>query len=281
MWAVTIGLIPAVFWGILPIWIKKFAGGNFRNQLVGTTIGISIIALLLTVVLRLATTGQDALIFFLSGFCWSIGQGGQYYAYEHLGVSITMPISTALQIIGNSVIGGILFHEWHGSKDIFLSLIMLIVILIGIYFTNGKLGIQAQSKRAYLVLILTTIGYWGYSALPHYTQTTSNLNGFLPQALGMLVAALVIGLSKTADVWKSATIKNISSGFVFSVAASTYLVSLSLNGLVNAFILSQLNVIVSTLLGGIVLHEFVKGQFKKTLIGLLILLCAATGLIML
>lgn len=281
MWAILIGLVPALCWGILPIWIRKVAGGSFRQQMIGTTIGITLVAAILTWLLHLTVSWQAALIFFGSGFCWSFGQSGQYNGYEKLGVSTTMPLSTALQIIGNSIIGGLLFHEWHGARDILLSFVMLVVILLGVYLTNGKLKITAGQSKEYLILIFTTIGYWGYSALPHYAQVSSNLNGFLPQALGMLTAALVIGMTKPHEAWQPATLKNISSGIIFSAAAATYLVSLSLNGMVNAFILSQLNVIVSTLIGGLVLHELVHGQVKKTVLGLIILLVGATGLVML
>ncbi|AYJ40050.1 GRP family sugar transporter [Lactiplantibacillus paraplantarum] len=280
MWVITVGLIPALFWGILPIWIRKITGGDLCNQLLGTTIGITVVALLLTISLHLTMNWQNGLIFFLSGFCWSIGQVGQYYCYEHLGVSATMPLSTALQIIGNSIIGGIVFHEWHGSKDVLLSLIMLVVVLAGIHLTSEGGNVHSCMNRSYVILGITTIGYWGYSALPHFAQITSNLNGFLPQALGMLVASIVISGPNLADVWRKSTVNNISTGVIFSVAAATYLISLTLNGMVNAFILSQLNVVVATILGGFILHEFVKGQFKKTLIGLIVLLCGATGLIM-
>ncbi|MFB9770047.1 GRP family sugar transporter [Lactiplantibacillus modestisalitolerans] len=281
MWAITIGLIPALCWGVLPIWIRKFAGGTFRQQLIGTTVGITIVAAGLTWGLHLHCQWSAALLFFASGFCWSFGQGGQYYGYEKLGVSTTMPLSTAMQIVGNSIIGGLLFHEWSGLPDILLSLVMLLIILFGVALTNQRLHLQAGQARYYLILAVSTIGYWGYSALPHYAQVGSNLNGFLPQALGMLSAALLIGATKTREVWRPATGKNVSSGIIFSAAAATYLVSLSLNGMVNAFILSQLNVIVSTLIGGFVLNEFIHGQARRSVFGLVILLTGATGLVML
>lgn len=280
MTAIVIGLVPALFWGILPIWIRKYTGGDFRNQLLGTTIGIVIVAGLLTLILHLAFTWKTAMLFFLSGFCWSFGQAGQYYGYEHLGVSLTMPLSTALQIVGNSLIGGLVFGEWHGSHAIWLSLLMLVIIIVGVALTNGKLKGVVGRPKDYLILVATTAGYWGYSALPHYAHVASNLTGFLPQALGMLIAGLLISSTQPKVFVQIATARNITAGLIFSVAAATYLVSLSLNGTVNAFVLSQLNVVVATLFGGLVLHEFVKGQVWLTLFGLIILIGGATGLVM-
>ncbi|WP_461213825.1 GRP family sugar transporter [Lacticaseibacillus sp. GG6-2] len=279
--AILIGLIPAFFWGILPIWIHQFGGGNFRQQLLGTSIGMVILATGVTLIWQLQFNMTTAVLFFLSGFCWSFGQGGQYHGFETLGVSTTMPLSTALQIIGNSVIGGLVFGEWHGVRDIGLSLVALVVIIAGVLMANGKIHAGHGRMRDYLMLIASTAGYWGYSAIPHYAHVASNLSGFFPQALGMLCAALVIGLTQPRGLKSLATMRNISSGFIYGVAAAAYLVSLSMSGLVNAFILSQLNVIVSTLLGGVVLHEFVKGQLRMTILGLVVLLAGAVGLVML
>lgn len=276
--AIVIGLVPALFWGVLPVWIRKFAGGNARQQLLGTTIGIAIVAAALTVVLHLRIDLASAGLFCLSGFCWSFGQGGQYESYERLGVSTTMPLSTALQIIGNSVIGGLVFGEWQGASDVLFSLLALVVLIAGVLLTNGRM--QSTGRAAdYLLLVGSTIGYWGYSALPHYAHVSSNLNGFLPQALGMLAAALVICMTHPQEIKQLGMVRNISSGLIFSVAAATYLISLSLNGLVNAFVLSQMNVIVATLLGGIVLREFVHGQGPRTAAGLVVLLVGATWLV--
>ncbi len=279
--AILIGLVPALFWGILPIWIRKFAGGNFRQQLLGTTIGMVLLATVVTLVWHLRCDWLASGLFFLSGFCWSFGQGGQYHGFETLGVSTTMPLSTALQIVGNSIIGGLVFGEWHGARDIGLSLVALVVIVIGVLMTNGKIAGGRGKVGDYVMLAISTAGYWGYSALPHFAHVSSNLVGFLPQALGMLCSACLIGAMRPAGLFSKPTARNISSGFIYGVAAGAYLVSLSLSGLVNAFILSQLNVIVATVLGGIVLHEFVKGQLRVTIAGLVVLLAGAVGLVML
>lgn len=107
----------SLFWGILPIWMRKITGGSFLQQLLGTSVGIVITAATLQLIFGFEISSHDFWLYYLSGACWSVGQGGQYREYGRLGVSTTMPISTAFQIIGNSLIGGWLFGEWHGISE--------------------------------------------------------------------------------------------------------------------------------------------------------------------
>lgn len=45
---------------------------------------------------------------------WTLGQFTQYIAFEKMGVSRTMPISTGMQLVGTSLTGIIFFGEWAG-----------------------------------------------------------------------------------------------------------------------------------------------------------------------
>ncbi|WP_367295584.1 GRP family sugar transporter [Levilactobacillus yonginensis] len=276
-----IGLLPALFWGVLPIWMQKKTGGSFLQQLLGTSSGIVISAIILQLIFRFHISWPDFLLYYLSGACWSIGQGGQYWGYTRLGVSNAVPVSTAFQIIGNSLIGGWAFGEWAGWHDSLLGILALIIILIGVMVTNGMIQIARDQLGAYLLLLVTAAGYWGYSAFPHFVSGATGLNGFLPQSLGMLTTSFFIylgGRKKFSgnDAWG---VRNITSGLIFSVAAATYLISLRLNGLVNAFILTQLNVVVSTILGIVILREADAKQLKPTTAGLAILIFGAVVMV--
>lgn len=274
---ILIGILPAIFWGILPLWLQKVGKGTFRSQLLGTTIGIVFVAAAIHVICGYQLSTVNWVLFALSGFCWSFGQAGQYYCYTHLGVSVTMPLSTALQIIGNSIIGGLFFGEWEGQRDIVISLIALVIIVIGVYLTNGKGTASPNAKpRDYVILVLSTAGYWLYSAFPLMASVDNKLQGFLPQSLGMLMSAFLIGFFSYREIVDGATVRNISSGLIFAVAASTYLIAMSMIGMVNAFVLSQLNVLVSTLSGAIVLKEAAgKGKIAYLAVGLVVLIAGA------
>ena len=274
---ILIGILPAIFWGILPLWLQKVGKGTFRSQLLGTTIGIVFVAAAIHVICGYQLSTVNWVLFALSGFCWSFGQAGQYYCYTHLGVSVTMPLSTALQIIGNSIIGGLFFGEWEGQRDIAISLVALVIIVVGVYLTNGKGTASPNAKpRDYVILVLSTAGYWLYSAFPLMASVDNKLQGFLPQSLGMLMSAFLIGFFSYREIVDGATVRNISSGLIFAVAASTYLIAMSMIGMVNAFVLSQLNVLVSTLSGAIVLKEAAgKGKIAYLAVGLVVLIAGA------
>ncbi|EHO54604.1 GRP family sugar transporter [Lentilactobacillus kisonensis] len=277
-----IGIIPAIFWGVLPIWMRKVTGGSFLQQLLGTSVGIVITATALQLIFRYDINARDFLLYYVSGACWSIGQGGQYREYGCLGVSGTMPVSTAFQIIGNSLIGGWLFGEWQGISASLMGLIALVVIIAGVVITNGLAAGSLKNLPEYGFLLITTIGYWGYSGFPHYASSGAGINGFLPQSLGMLTMAAIIYVSGRKKFPGNDPIgfRNITSGLIFSVAASTYLISLQLNGLVSAFILTQLNVVVSTILGIVILKEANRKKVVTASIGLAVLIAGAVMMVM-
>jgi len=269
---ILIGLIPALCWGLYPICLTKM-GGSYFQQLFGTSVGILIFASFVQLIFKYSISTTDFLLYFISGVCWSIGQTGQIWCFKKVSVSAVMPITTAFQTIGNSLIGGWLFKEWSGVLDNLLGLGALIIILLGVFIANGFVKIQHKDLVAYFILFLTTVGYWGYSGFPHYCSA-GGLMGFFPQAMGMMIGSSVIYLigHKKAIGDDRLGIRNISSGILFGGAASTYLVSLGLNGLVNAFALTQLNVVIATMTAMLILKEKPKKQIMSTLIGLIILI---------
>lgn len=248
-------------------------GGNYFQQLFGTSAGIFIFASIVQVLFKYQISVNDFMLYFVSGLFWSVGQTGQVWCFKKAGVSKIMPVTTAFQTIGNSLIGGWLFNEWVGTFDTLLGLGALIIILLGVSVCDGLVKIERQDITTYLILLVTTIGFWGYSGFPHYCHT-SGLAGFFPQSLGMLIGASVIYFAGHKKVSGNDPfgIRNIISGLVFGGAASSYLLSLSLNGLVNAFALSQLNVVIATMVATIILKEKPKSQIISTLTGLVILI---------
>ncbi|VDG20255.1 hypothetical protein [Lactobacillus sp. CBA3605] [Lactiplantibacillus mudanjiangensis] len=260
MLAVGAGLVPALIWGIMPVILHYIKGSAFE-QLLGTTLGTLIMATLLFMWQRPVIDAATLVLAALSGLAWSVGQVGQYWSYQQLGVSKAFPISTGLQIVGNSLIGGLGLHEWATGAAIGKGVIGVAIIIIGILVGNLILKSTTQAAKsqlkAYIVLILTTIGYWGYSFFPKLIVHENPVAAMLPQALGMVIMALIlIKLLRTQPRLNGYRIKlNTLGGLLFGVAAMAYLVSVTLNGMVNAFLLSQLNMVIATLLGVYLLKE--------------------------
>ncbi len=260
MIAVGVGLLPAIVWGIMPVALYYFKGSVFE-QLMGTTMGTLIMALLFFICEKPILDGGTFFLALLSGMAWSIGQAGQYWSYSRLGVSKVFPISTGLQIVGNSVIGGLGLREWQGNIAVLKGFIGMFIIVIGILASNIVIGQhskpQNRSIKDYMVLVTSTVGYWGYSFFPKLINHENPVAALLPQAIGMvLMALIVVKILIHNQKFSSYRIRlNIIGGLLFGVAAMAYLASIALNGLVNAFLMSQLNMVIATLLGIYLLKE--------------------------
>lgn len=259
---VLIGLIPALTWGILPLVVTKI-GGKSINQILGTTFGTLIASIIVWFFVRPEITTAQFLNTILSGAFWGIGQYLQYMAFKRIGVSKAMPISTGLQLVGTSILGVFAFGEWSATMDLLLGFSALILIIVGIIFTTIQ-GTETQDSSAKklspwiitLIFTVSTLGYIGYSALPRIANV-SGWQGFLPQALGMATISVIISLvtSNANALKEKVTWINLISGFIFSIAALTYLISAQKNGVATGFTLSQMNVVIATLGGIFILKE--------------------------
>lgn len=101
-----------------------------------------------------------------------------------------------------------------------------------------------------MILIIGEIGYWLYSAAPQATDIGGKA-AFLPQAIGMVIVAVIYGLMKMKNgnpFTNKVTWLQIISGFFFAFAALTYLISAqpNMNGLATGFVLSQTSVVLAT-----------------------------------
>lgn len=291
--ALLIGLGPLLGWGLYPTIASKI-GGKPVNQILGSTLGTLIFAIIFSVSQGISlATGTDLLLGILSGIGWASAQIITFYCFGLIGSSKAMPVTTAFQLLGASLWGVIALGNWPGiSAKIFggLALILIIVGASLTVWTEEKSDENTSVlKKAVIMLAIGEIGYWGYSAAPQATSLTGQ-EAFLPQAIGMVLVAVIYSLVlsvKTKE--KSAFIevvsyKHIFSGFFFAFAALTYLISAQpdMNGLATGFILSQTSVVLATLTGIWFLgQKRTKKEMTMTLIGLALIIVAATVTVLL
>lgn len=283
--ALLIGLGPLIGWGLFPTIASKF-GGKPVNQIIGTTIGTLIFA----GVFYLSTghsfpTGMDLFFAILSGAGWSFGQIMTFKAFEYIGSSRAMPVTTAFQLLGASLWGVFALGNWPGISHKIIGFSALIVILIGARMTVWSEKTEATSsnylKKAVVILLIGEIGYWLYSAAPQATDIGGKA-AFLPQGIGMVIVAVVYGLinmNKENAFTNKITWLQIISGFFFAFAALTYLISAQpdMNGLATGFVLSQTSVVLATLTGIYFLNQRkTSKEMVITIIGLVLILVAAT-----
>ncbi|MBH5329697.1 RbsU/GlcU family sugar/proton symporter [Eikenella sp. S3360] len=251
---ILIGLLPALFWGLLPLCVSKI-GGRPSQQIMGTTIGVLLTAIAASIFfLPVSDSAWAWLMCFLSGAFWAFGQMNQYRAFTQIGVSKTMPLSTGMQLAGTSLMGVLVFGEWGSAQQKIIGAVALALIIVGIWMTTKQENPQPDAggnmKAGIITLLVSTVGYVGYSFFPNFTDIPGQ-EKFLPQALGMAVSAVLLSRFEKdgSRPWDKKVLQNLIGGVIFSGAALTYLISIepARNGVATGFTLSQMNVVIATL----------------------------------
>jgi len=283
-----IGLMPMIGWGVFPILTGKF-GGKPVNQIIGTTYGTLIAAIVVAVAHQTAMLSGKAFLFtFISGALWSSGQILVFYAFSEMGVSRTMPISTGFQLIGASLWSVLVLGEWSTNIAKLIGFSAIILIIFGVYLTTyseKKLPKEdggANAIKGVILVMFAEVGYLGYSAFPQAINKLDGFEAFLPQALGMAVVATIFAIATKSNragkpFRTKSSYTNIISGFFFALAALTYLISArpDVNGLATGFTLSQMSVIIATLGGIYILQERkTKKEMTSVLSGLALVVIA-------
>lgn len=253
-------LIPALAWGVLPLAVARIKGKPI-NQILGTTVGTLIVGLITLAFIKLNIDAKTFWMAALAGAFWVIGQLGQYTGYAKVGVSETMPISTGLQLIGTSLVGVVIFGEWGSTSAKIWGFIGIALLIIGAILTSvsdagTSEGNKSNQTGTIIMLVCTTLGFIVYNAIPR-ALSASGIAIFFPESVGMVLAVLVylvftrqLGELKAKSSWQS-----LIAGFIFSIAALGYIMSVRDNGVNTAFVVSQLSVVISTLGGMLVLGE--------------------------
>ena len=283
--AILIGLGPLLGWGLFPTIASKF-GGRPVNQIFGATVGTLIFAIVLALFKGIGLPGGMALVFSLiSGAGWAFGQIITFKAFELVGSSRAMPITTAFQLLGASLWGVFALGNWPGITNKIIGFLALLVILIGArmtVWTETKQQEYSKNLRSAVILLLVgEIGYWIYSAAPQATDI-GGFKAFLPQAIGMVIVAVIYALmnmSKGNAFKEKVSWQQIISGFFFAFAALTYLISAqpNMNGLATGFVLSQTSVVLATLTGIFFVNQKkTSKELMITIVGLVLILVAAS-----
>ncbi len=279
--ALLLLLLPALGWGLLPPVVAKI-GGKPANQIFGTAAGLLVVSIVVYVVVQPTTDMRSFLLAALAGAFWIVGQVGQYIGYQSIGVSTTMPISTGLQLIGTSLIGVFIFGEWSTTVERVAGALGILLLIIGIWLTSIKDNKDQKSNngaltRTIVMLVFTAIGYCVYNSIPRGLES-SGIAIFLPESIGMCLAVLVylIFSGQLHAVKEKSSWTNMLGGFIFSIAAISYIFSVRDNGVNTAFIVSQLSVVISTLGGMLVMHETKsRRELTFTLLGLVLIISGA------
>lgn len=266
--ALLIALINIVGWGLIPLTVK----GSPASQIAGMGIGASVTALIIYLFTRPAFEASVWIVAIIAGALWTIGQMGQFISYTRIGVSGTIPLSAGFQLVGNSLIGVLIFGEWPTTNAKIIGFIALAFVVIGIVLSSKSddKGAGNANLKNIMFLLATTIGFWIYSSFPKLISQDldshiTGINYIFPEMLGVLLGtSLYILFSHNTQIYhEKVTLHNCLAGIEFGVGTLFYLLSVGQNGVTNAFIYSQLCSVLSTFGGIWFLHE---SKSKKEMI---------------
>ena len=274
--------IPAIGWGLMPLFVAGVKKSNIYHQIVGSVLGAFLFGVVVTLIKRPAFNMTSFLLAMVAGAAWVVGQCGQYYSYSKIGVSETMPLSTGLQLIGVPLVGVLIFGEWASTQAMLFGFLGILALVVGVAFTSltdkgTAEGNKQNQTSTMIILALTTLGYITSSSIPKALKGDGVMI-FLGQTIGMMIATFIyLVATKQLKVLKEKeSYQVIPAGVIFAIAALSYIISVQMNGVNLAFVMSQLCVVISTLGGIVFLHEQkTKKGYIYTAIGLVLIVAGA------
>jgi glucose uptake protein len=253
---IIVALIPALLWGIMPLIITK-VGGTARQQTMGVTLGAFVFALIVFAFRKPDFTVETLVVSFITGCLWSVGQMFQLQSFKIIGVSKAMPISTGMQLVGTTLCGVLLFHEWDTLIRLILGFSALILIIGGIFLTSyaeQQVDGEKTLSRGLVLLTISSLGYISYVVVIQ----GFHINGFdaiLPQAVGMVLSAYLLTFNGKEKRFTKRTWLIMIPGMIWAGGNLAMLYANGLVGVATGFSLSQLGVVISTLGGILILGE--------------------------
>lgn len=281
---ILVALLPALCWGMVAV-ISTKLGGTPSQQVVGMSLGALLLGALVFLVYiqpnHIFIDSKIWLVGLFSGLFWAVGMFGQLNAFQDMGVSIALPLSTAGQIITNALMGAAVLGEWKTGTVWFFGLISIALVSSGAMLTSvkpkgeGKTPRSANFKRGALYLIISTIGYMLYFVFPnlmvkmgYISQAIHQANHgadymaavVLPQSVGQLLGSILIVIlfmHASHEIFTLPTAKNTLTGLDWAVGNLFMFVSAAnpAIGQAMATTLSQMGVVIGTFGGIYILHE--------------------------
>ena len=242
-----LALIPAIAWGSIGLVSGKL-GGNAYQQTLGMTFGALVFGIGTLIVMRPVLDTKIWLLGIVSGLFWALGQGQQFQSMKYMGVSMTMPISTGMQLVATTLAGALLFHEWRNGRDVTLGILALVLLIVGATLTSKReqtddFTTQSGVAKGLRTLLISTVGYAGYTIIVNAGHLGA-LAVVMPQSIGMIIGALLMGIGH--QPFAKATAKNILTGLLWGTGNVFMLLSMANVGLAVSYSLSQMGIVIST-----------------------------------
>ncbi|GEM_PF-222535 len=228
MWFV-VALLPSVAFGTMSL-LTMALRGDERQQTMGMILGGFIVSLVLLPFLGVTSNPLHWVIGFIAGVLLATGIHFQIQCFHVIGVSRTMPVSTASQLILMSLLGVLLLGEWRSPGALPLGIVAMVMLVVGVVLItwtqkrsdllpaeaaggdtvpalastpvsasavlppSTEVG-SSQGKldwpRGILYLVISTLPLVGYLILLRWFEVDA-LKGFFPVLIGTVFGAFIL-----------------------------------------------------------------------------------------
>lgn len=275
---ILISLIPAIGWGLMPIF-AKLTGGNAKEQMLGTTLAAFLVGSGVYFYDGSPFVFPAFWISLGSGLLWFIGQYLVFVALEQGSISRVVPWVNGTQLTGAVLASAFLLQEWNTTLLIYSGILGILFIIAGVYLANysSEIG-EGLSTKVIATILLSSFLMTFYVTLNKFFNI-SGLSIIFPQSIGMVMGALGSLVLTSGTVRVKVVLANLSTGFSWGIANLAMFISSITLGMAAAFTLGQLCVPVAALTSILLFKE------KKTTAewvgmgsGILLILIGALGI---
>ena len=269
--SIAIALVPSLLFGALSLLLGAFPT-DIRRQNTAVMVGAGAVSLGCAAMLGSPWSLSATVWGVACGLMWTGGQVFVLWAFRAWGVSRTMPLTTALQLLLNATLGVSLFGEWRAPGALVLGMVALALIMLGAAACSwqectGPGPTAAQRRDGLLATAASAVLYGSYPSLLRAVEVPS-AHAVGPMGLGLLAGAglCALILPRRAPLRGPRIVPAALAGGLWAVGNALMLRSTAAVGVASGFTLSQLGFVLATLGGLTILGEKRTGRERTVVV---------------
>ena len=257
---IAVALVPSLLFGALSLLLGAFPTDT-RRQNTAVMVGAGAVSLGCATLLGAPWSLNATIWGAACGLMWTGGQVFVLRAFRAWGVSRTMPLTTALQLLLNATLGVSLFGEWRAPGSPALGAGALVLIMLGAAGCSwqeraGPGPTAAQRRDGLLATAASAVLYGSYPSLLRAVEVPP-AHAVGPMGLGLLAGAILCALilPRRASLRGPRIAPALLAGGLWAIGNVLMLRSTAAVGVASGFTLSQLGFVLATVGGLTILGE--------------------------
>ncbi|WP_167148213.1 GRP family sugar transporter [Actinomyces sp. ZJ308] len=280
---IVVALVPSLLFGALSLLLGAFPTDT-RRQNTAVMVGAGVVSLVCSALLGVPWSPRATVWGAACGLMWTGGQVFVLRAFRAWGVSRTMPLTTALQLLLNATLGVSLFGEWRAPGALALGSGALALIMVGAAACSwqertGPGPTSAQRRDGLLATLASAVLYGSYPSLLRAVHVPS-AHAVGPMGLGLLAGAVLCALvlPRSSPLRGPRIAPAALAGGLWAIGNALMLRSTAAVGVASGFTLSQLGFVLATVGGLTILGERRTGRERVVVAGGVV--AAVVGLVL-